>query len=258
MTSRILPHRLPGEVPHDGPARHGHDHPRWSLARRARPPRRSRRHSRHRRHHHRDRPARAGRPGRRGGDRRAGHAAASRADQRPHARPRQPGQGHGRPLDARAPAHRRAVDQRQPLGGRSASQRQDRRGRDGAQGRHRGLRPAARATGTDARGRAVAGPRLCRGRHARGDRADGRRPHDVRSDPRPDGRAEPGAARGRRQATAGAVEDQHRWDARGTARLDARSSADRPRGGADHPASLLGRVHPRLRGPGQGVRRRPA
>ena len=56
-------------------------------------------------------------------------------------------------------------------------------------GVHRGLRPAARATGTDARGRAVAGPRLCRGRHARGDRADGRRPHDVRSDPRPDGRA---------------------------------------------------------------------
>ena len=217
----------------------------------ARPPRRSRRHSRHRRHHHRDRPARLAAPPARWRSTR-GHAAASRVDQRPHARPRQPGQGHGRPLDARAlPPPRR--DQRQ----RSAedrSQRQDRRGRDGAQGRHRSLRFAARAPRADARGRAVAGPRLCRRRDARRDRADGRRPHDVRGDPRPDGRPEPGAARGRRQAPARAVEDQHRRHARGTARMDARSPADRARGGADHPAPLLGRVHPRLRGLA-GVRR---
>ena len=36
--------------------------------------------------------------------------------QRPHPRPRESEQGHGRPLDARAPAHRRALDQRQPRG----------------------------------------------------------------------------------------------------------------------------------------------
>ena len=69
---------------------------------------------------------------------------------------------------------------------------------------------------------------------------------------------QPGAARGRGEAEAGAVEDQHRRHARRAARLDARPPADRARGRADDPASLLRRVHQRLRQPGQGVRRRPA
>ena len=41
-------------------------------------------------------------------------AAPSRPDQRPHPRPRQSRQGHGRSLDARAAADGRALDQRQP------------------------------------------------------------------------------------------------------------------------------------------------
>jgi hypothetical protein len=54
------------------------------------------------------------------------------------------------------------------------------------------------------------------------------------------------------------VEDEHRQHAQGSPGLDARPRAGAPGRRPDDPAPLLRRVHPRLRGPGQGVRGRHA
>ena len=67
-------------------------------------------------------------------------------DQRPHPRPRQSEQGHGRPLDAGAAAHRRALDQRQPHGRGQVSLHLHRRARDADEGLHRLLRPDRRVS----------------------------------------------------------------------------------------------------------------
>jgi len=109
----------------------------------------------------------------------------SRPGQCPHPCPRQSRQGDGRPLDLGAAADRGAVADRQPRPRRYPSDRPARCGRDGAEGLHRLLRPLCRISAADPRRPGSCRRGLSGSRHARGDRADDRRPHFLRGDPRP-------------------------------------------------------------------------
>ena len=176
--------------------------------------------------------------GARGGARDLGGAAAdpSRPRQCPYPLARQSRQGDGRPLDPRIAARRGAVDRRQPHRRRPPSVGADRRGRDGAEGLHRAVRSVFRMAGADPRRHRVGRLGLCRSRHARGDRADGRRPQLLRGDPR--SRRRPAArAAGARRGAAPARPARRRWrrsatrctTGRSTATISARPSRRRSR-----------------------------
>ncbi len=117
------------------------------------------------------------------------------------------------------------------------------------------LRSVVRVAAADRRRAECGGAGLCRCRHARGIGADGRRPQLFRGDPGPYGGIAAGIAGARRRTAAAARRGDDRRDARGTRRLVLRPRAAMPGGGADDPASLLGRVHHWLRRSGARIRR---
>ncbi len=114
------------------------------------------------------------------------------------------------------------------------------RGRDGHERLHRLLRPLIRVAVADRRGTGIGCPGLCRDRHARGHCADGRGPKLLRGDSRPDRGDAAGFAGARRRFASAAGRGYPRGDPRRLCRLAVRPRAGAARGGADHPAPLLG------------------
>ena len=181
-------------------------------------------------------------------------ADASRPDQRPHPQSRQPRQGHGRSVVARAAADGQPMDRLGPHARGQVPVGHDRRGRDGDEGLHRGLRSRRRVPAAVGRRPVGHGQGLRGSRHARRAGAHGGRHHLLRGHSRPDGAAVAGAAEGGRELPLRAVEGDHQADEQGAAEVAVREG--RAGRGADHPAPLQRRLPDRLPRPRARVRRR--